>query len=163
MLNNRDFTREKIDIVNDAIDRCERFLNIGGSIVFDIDDRVKGVDLDLTKFVIHLSPIFILNANKHSIYRIIFKSVRIIYQAMEIELKSYKNLFKYYDIEKIDLWKVEHQNYHRIKNKKYDFLIDAEVFSILLMEYYFSFEYEKDKEIEERIKYFNNIFKNLLN
>ena len=82
---------------------------------------------------------------------------------MEIELKSYKNLFKYYDREKIDLWKVEHQNYPKIKNKKYDFLIDAEAFSIFLMEYYFSFEYEKDKEIEEKIKYFNNIFENLLN
>ena len=49
MLDNREVTREKIDIINDAIDRCERFLNISGSIVYDIDDRVSALDLDLTK------------------------------------------------------------------------------------------------------------------
>ena len=57
MLDNRDFTREKIDIINDAIDRCERFLNISGSIVYDIDDRVSALDLDLTPSIESFSKV----------------------------------------------------------------------------------------------------------
>ena len=159
MIDNFTVSREIINIVHDAIDKCEDILNIKGAINYCFDDSIKRIDLDLKKLMIIINPNLIFNnIDKYSVYRILFMSIRIIYQAMEIEFKRFKTLFKYYDSDRIELWANEHLEYQKNKRKQYDFLNDAKAFSIFLMKYFFEIETKENNKIKERIKYFYNIF-----
>ncbi|MBP5343262.1 hypothetical protein J6Y73_04990 [bacterium] len=146
---NEIFINEKKDIVRDAVDLIERFFDIRGSIIvdFEIQDSRREIFLNLTQFSLSLNPKYLLKEEKMNLYKIMFKNLRIIYQAMEIELYRYKKLFKYYDYEKINLWKYEHDKYLSSLDIDYDFLVDSEAFSILMVHYFFNYDFKVYKSV----------------